>query len=354
MLLETFLLPSVVIVVRWLINRARVQNRDTDIILTILQKLIQPSSIQGEALAMHSTVLSIIAQPLGELLRDLRKREPERQATGNLLDKIKPHLHFSRTGDSQISELRAWRTVNGGSVLTGMRNSFNMLCFWSTPPGSNSTLPMYSHRQLLAATRLSGASRVLRAIVDEVGAQTEIGYGHLSLDVAASMVCATVLSEDRTSPVIGTKLLHSHSCLSLREALQLELDDAAKFVLLDPSRAEILVRLGRRVDSQLTETPTMDFNMAIPDMMNTMDFTSTVDASGGPADDPLDFALDNNGNTEMPLDFTAADDTALHLDMNAMLAADHSAILTQFHDEPQSAEEDIFSGLSLDADIDMI
>jgi len=40
--------------------------------------------------------------------------------------------------------------------------------------------------------------------------------------------------------------------------------------------------------------------------------------------------------------------------MNAVLADDESAVLKQFDDVSQSAEEDIFSGLTLDADIDMI
>jgi len=353
-LLETFLLPSVVIVVSWLTNCAWEQNRDTDVVLTILQKLIRPSSIQGEALAMHNTVLSIIAQPLDELLRDLRKHDPDRQDIGTLIDKLKDYLHFSCTGDSHISELRVWSTDNGGGMLTGIRNSFNMLCFWSSPAGSNSTMPIYSHRQLLAAIQLSGAPRVLRTIVDEVRAQTEIGYDDLSLDVAASMVCASVLSDGRTSLVNGTKSLFSDSRLSLREALQLELDDAAKIVLLDPSRAEILVRLGRRVDSQLVEAPTMDLHMAIPDMMNTMDFTSAVDVSGVPTDVPLEFRLDDNGQPDVQLDFTSTDNDALHLEMNAVLANDDSGVSKQFDDVSQSAEEDIFSGLTLDADIDMM
>jgi len=62
------LLPALVVGLGWLGNHLWESETDPAIPLKALLSLVKPSSISGEAQAIHKTVLNITARPLEEQL----------------------------------------------------------------------------------------------------------------------------------------------------------------------------------------------------------------------------------------------------------------------------------------------
>ncbi|KAI9658537.1 MAG: mediator complex subunit [Trizodia sp. TS-e1964] len=250
-LLETFLLPSLVSAITWISEHLWEANRDVNIVMAILETLIKPRSISGEAEIMHSTILDIIAKPVEHTLRGLQRTEPSRTDIDPLLQALKPHLSFKRPAGSYHTELESWTSasthgIGGGGLSGSLRNTLQSLVLWSTTPDINMTPASYTHRQLLVAIQLLGAQKVLRTIIDEVKlqAQTEtgVGNGELAMDIATTLICVTAASPAPQKPRSG---------YALREMLRLELVDVPTLYATDLLHAEILVRLHRRVETQL-------------------------------------------------------------------------------------------------------
>ena len=268
-MLETFLLPSLVQVIPWLINHTWEWQGDIESIMQVFHVLIRPKSISGEAEIVHRVVLSIIGKPLEICLKQVRRKEPSPPppagsggfTRSEIIDRILqvlqgPHHHltFQRTTNSHHTELESWTTTARGGMLASIRNTFQSLVLWSTAPDINMTPASYTHRQLLTALRLLGAIPVMRTIVDELKLQSQNESGDLALDIACSLVCAPRLEE---IPIVVVDVAsttadndddhHHHNTLTggrgtatrqlyhrpkgritLRDALRLEYDDVQK------------------------------------------------------------------------------------------------------------------------------
>ncbi|KZF25812.1 mediator of RNA polymerase II transcription subunit 5 [Xylona heveae TC161] len=247
-LLETFLLPSLVGAITWLADRLWESGDDINILMQMLHTLLRPSSISGDARAMHNTILSIVAKPLEHSLREFRRLGSPRQDIDPLLDLLKPHLSFKRTVDSYHTEYEQWMGPQSGGLLASIRNTFQSLVLWSSTAEINMTPPSYTHRQLLVAVKLFGAKAPVRAIIDELRLQSENGSGDLAMDVATSLVSAPSATDGAE---LKTSLSpESKGRLTLRDALKLEVEDAEAAFAADPLRAELVVRLHRRVEAQ--------------------------------------------------------------------------------------------------------
>ncbi|KAI9369120.1 mediator of RNA polymerase II transcription subunit 5 [Aspergillus egyptiacus] len=294
-LLEPFLLPSLVVALTWLGNHIWENEQDPTIPLKTLQSLVTPSSISGEAREIHLTVLNITARSLEEQLKDVRARHPSRTDIKPILDALDPCLSFPRTGSSHKSELESWTTHNPGGLLGSIRQTFQSLILWSTGPDVNMAPPSYTHRQLLAAIRILGSVRVLSALLDELKLHSEAGNGPVALDIAASLVAAPfpdsyVVDQNTHHPVDPTKEpLPRSPVLTLRDALNFAHADVPKVSEKDPLRAEMLVRLVRRVNVLLTppaQVMNLDMNMnnIIQDMQQQLADTQggmNIEGSGG-------------------------------------------------------------------------
>ncbi|KAI9761154.1 MAG: hypothetical protein M4579_001201 [Chaenotheca gracillima] len=267
-LLEIFLLPSLVGASLWLAKHLWEVQRDVSTVLQILQTIVRPPSISGEAETMHRSILSIISRPLDHALRALRRLQPSRQQEIDpILHTLSGHLSFKRTAASSRGELDTWTSTHGGGLSASIRNTVQSLVLWSTTPDVTMTPANYTHRQILVGEQLLGARGVIRALLDELKLQTQNGSGDLALDIVTAIICAPTAADlsvafsqpgladvnNISSTVPSSQQrsrLRSHR-LSLREALKSEFDDAAKVASTDLLRAETTIRLHRRVEAQL-------------------------------------------------------------------------------------------------------
>lgn len=274
-LLEPFLLPALVVALAWLGNHIWESENDPTIPLKTLLSLVKPSSISGEAQAIHKTVLNITARPLEEQLKDVRTRHQSRTDIKPILDALEPYLSFRRVGSSHRSELDNWAAQPVGGLTGSIRSTLQSLVVWS----SNSEMAMqpqsYTHRQILAGIRILGSTRVLGALVDELKQQAETGSVDLALDIVATIVCSPMaesfaVDQNCCQPVDSTKeSLPRCPILTLRDALALQHHNVPKISEKDPLRAEIIVRLWRRV-SVLAAPPSQVSNIDVSNIIQNM------------------------------------------------------------------------------------
>ncbi|KAL2868483.1 putative RNA polymerase II mediator complex subunit Nut1 [Aspergillus lucknowensis] len=269
-LLEPFLLPSLIVALTWLSNHIWESEQDPTIPMKTLHSLVNPSSISGEAREIHWTVLNITARSLEEQLKDVRARHPNRTDIKPILDALEQCLAFQRTGSCHKSELESWTTYSPGGLLGSIRNTFQSLVLWSTNSDVNMAPPSYTHRQIISAIRMLGATRVLTSLIDELKLQSESGNADLALDVAATLICAPLsesfaVDQNTHHPVDPAKEpIPRCPILTLRDALNLQHTDVPKISEKDPLRAGMIVRLYRRVNILLAppaQVTNLDMNM---------------------------------------------------------------------------------------------
>ncbi|RAK72118.1 putative RNA polymerase II mediator complex subunit Nut1 [Aspergillus fijiensis CBS 313.89] len=276
-LLEPFLLPSLVLALNWLGNHIWETEGDPSIPLKALHSLINPTSISGEAKEIHRTVLNMTARGLEEQLKDVRARHPSRTDIKPILDALEPCLSFERSGSCHRSELDSWTSHSPGGLLGSIRSAFQSLVLWSASPHVSVAPHSYTHRQLVTGVLLLGATRVLGALVEELKLQTETGSGDIALDVSATLICAPMaeyfaIDQNNHShqPLDPTKESFPRCpILTLRSALNLLHDNIPKISEKDPLRAEVIVRLYRRVNALMTppaQVPNLDMNNIIQHM----------------------------------------------------------------------------------------
>ena len=274
-LLEPFLLPSLVVALTWLGNHIWESETEPTVSLQTLYSLVKPSSISGEAQAIHQTVLNITARPLEEQLKDVRTRHQSRTDIKPILDSLEPYLSFRRVGSCHRSELDNWAAQTAGGLPGSIRNTLQSLVLWSTNSEITMAPQSYTHRQLLTGVRILGSARVLNAMLDEVKQQTEAGSGDLALDIAATMICAPMaesfaVDQNICHPVDSSKeSLPRCSILTLRDALALQHDNVPKISEKDPVRAQVVVRLWRRV-SLLCTPPSQVSNIDVSNIIHNM------------------------------------------------------------------------------------
>lgn len=290
----------------WLGNRIWESESEPTMALKTLHSLVSPSSISGEAQAIHQTVLNMTARTLDEQLKDVRARHPSRPDIKPILDALEPYLSFQRTGSSHRSELESWTTHSGGGgggLLGSIRNTMQSLVLWSANPEISMAPPSYTHRQLLAGVRMLGASRVLRALEEELKLQSDSGSGDLALDVVAMVISAPMLESftadqqhyhpdensnsnnnnnndgndndnnndsssnnnknQRTNDALPSPIL------TLRDALNLDHSDVPRISEKDPLRAELIVRLHRRINhltAATAQVPSLDMSNILSNM----------------------------------------------------------------------------------------
>ncbi|WEW55466.1 mediator complex subunit [Emydomyces testavorans] len=275
---------TLVMALTWLGNHIWESESDLTTSLKILHGLVKPASISGEAQEIHSTVLYITSGALEATLKDTRARHPSRTDIKPILDVLEPYHSFRRTGASQSTELDIWRAnPAGGGLVTSIRNTFSSLVLWSTDPEISMTPPNYTHRQLLAGLGHVGSERVLQGLIDELKLQTETGSGDLAFDIATTLICAPQAETFTTEQALYRHMAGDKSTvplsttLTLRDALGLLRESLPKLIETDPHRAELIVRLHRRVEA-LCSIPQMPAGEV--DVGNIMDNINLEAVSG--------------------------------------------------------------------------
>lgn len=249
-------MPSLIVGLSWMASHALKQNHnDLDAMLRIFNDAILTVPSSGDAQAMHSTIIAMVSSRLEKCLRALQRREPTRSNIEPLLQAIKANAHYDRTVYASIRELEQWTNAPNSTLNTALRHTIRQLAQWASTAAINPNPPSYTHRQIYTSSSTLGVYQTVRAIVDEVQAQTETGNGAAALDIGAAIICAPAVQD---SPIsvdwIGSSLpapAPPRSRTNLREMLKHVADNAAPLVSLDPSLAEAIVRLHRRVEAQL-------------------------------------------------------------------------------------------------------
>ncbi|KAF4338499.1 mediator of RNA polymerase II transcription subunit 5 [Fusarium beomiforme] len=253
-LVDTFLLPSLVPAIRFLADYLWVDQPGQKSIIKILQLILLPSSISGEASTMLSSVKNLIAKPLEHALRTYQRRDPKNQDIEPLLRTLKDSIPLSRrTGGTDLNELESWTGTPPYGLSSALKLTIQGLVHWSIQPSMNSMPTSYTHRQFLAGLQIMGPKRVLDVILEEVRQYTEAGSANIVYDVATSLICAPDAVKDTPAVVDsnGNMLPPVQRQRSLRDLLKCEAEGCRKLQKKDPALAEIVVRLYRRVEAQM-------------------------------------------------------------------------------------------------------
>lgn len=372
-LLEPFLLPSLVGGLSWLTKHSWEDHGDADVLIQVLHKLLRPTSISGDAQAMHQTIITMIATPLERSLRELNRRMPNRKEIAMLIEILKPHLNSQHSGNSSVTELNQWTSTPNGGLRRAMKDVMDGLISWSNQSAINPIPTNYTHRMFLSALQSLGADEVLGVIVDEVRLQTQIGFGSSALEIATALICAP-------SPLQPTSLLSFDEATALspnhrrtlRQALRHKLESPKDMLDLETDYVEALIRLGRRVDAQSAVSPINPISMPITniesqDLMQEINMTGagisgddigmqqTSGLRGGSSADfsGLGDSLDMNASTGLN---SVNDPNAMSVDLSGHLfdpgqdlsfgMGNTSQTLGQ-NDTAQNTEDDIFAGLDM-------
>jgi mediator of RNA polymerase II transcription subunit 5 len=257
-LMETFLLPSLIGGLLWMSSYALMQtHNDLDALVRIFREIILSAPSSGDAQAMHSAILAMVSSHVEKAFLTLQRRDAKRATSIEpLIQALKPHHHYERSMYASMKELEQWTNAPNTTLNVSLRHTVQQLSQWASTASIQPNPPSYTHRQVYASVKILGAYKVLRAIVDELKAQTEAGNGAAALDIGVSIICAPTV-DDSAIPVtwMGSSIsapLPPRTRMNLREMLKQEFDNAASLVATDPLTAETIVRLHRRVEAQLT------------------------------------------------------------------------------------------------------
>lgn len=256
-MVDTFLLPSLVPAIRFLSDYLWVEQKEQKSIIKILQLILLPSSISGEASTMLTSVKNLIAKPLEHSLRTYQKQDPKNQDIEPLLRALKDSLPLSRrTGAAEHNELESWASSSSTGLAGAVKHTVQGLVQWSMHHGINIMPTSYIHRQMIAACRIVGTSRVLRVMLEEIRHQSDAGSANIVYDVVAALICSPDVTNE--PPAAGNLLDAAGNVaptlqrrLKLREVLRSDAQDCRKLQKKDAALAEIVVRLHRRVEAQM-------------------------------------------------------------------------------------------------------
>lgn len=274
---------------------------------------------------MHSTILDIVGTSLTSLLHDLRHRDPSRQDIGPLLEKLTPHLDYSRSIPSQHVDPQSWSVERNAGVLISLKQSIAALCYWSSPMTMSTQSPTYTYKDLYLVVKLVGAVRALDVIIEECTSQSETGLGDYALDVATALICADWLYQT------GTQY-----AMSLRSATSLAAQDSK----LDATKRSIVLKLIRRVEAQLAGVQIAPSNVQIvmPDIIPEL------------VAEPAQQMVMSEDMAPVQMDFHPIDDD-LQMDLSNL--GHQASFGSEFGNLLGGNEDDIFDGLALDDDVDI-
>jgi len=320
---ETFLLPSLIEGLTWMASYALLQtHKDLDSMIRIFNEIILTTPSSGDAQAMHSTIIAMVASRLEKCFRTLQRREPNRTTLEPFIQAIKVHAHYERSIYASLKEVDQWTNAPNSTLNTSLRHTIQQLCQWASTSSLQPNPPGYTHRQIYASLKMLGATRTLRAIIDEVKAQTDAGNGAAALDIGVSIICApTVEDSPITIDWMGSSIPappQQRTRMNLREMLKQEFESAANLVATDPLTAETIVRLHRRVEAHfasLSEAGLQAPPINIPSV-NIGDMQSQT------ISDDLNRAIDDAAAATVVDDISNMDNKALQRSMDELTGAE--------------------------------
>jgi mediator of RNA polymerase II transcription subunit 5 len=275
---------------------------------------------------MHSAILAMVSSRVEKAFLTLQRRDGKRATSIEpLMQVLKPHRQYERSMYASMKELEQWTNAPNTTLNVSLRHTVQQLSQWASTAAIQPNPPSYTHRQVYASLKILGAYKVLRAIVDELKAQTEAGNGAVALDIAVSIICAPTV-DDSAIPVtwVGSSIAAPHpprTRMNLREILKQEFDNAASLVATDPLTAETIVRLHRRVEAQLTSIGETGLHRQ-GSIMNNLPSVSITDMQSQSIPADLTKAIDDAAAATMVDDIPDMDNKALQRSMEELTGAD--------------------------------
>lgn len=344
-LVDTFLLPSLIPAIRFLSDYLWIEQKEQKSVIKILQLILLPTSISGEASTMLASVKGIVAKPLEHSLRAYQRQDPKNQDIEPLLRTLKDSLPLSRrTGAAEHQELETWATSSSSGLSGSVRHLIQALVQWCIHPEMTAMPTSYTHRQIIATLKIVGASRLLRVILEEVRQQTLAGSGSIAYDVATALICAPNVNNElpATSGLLdetGNMPPLLQRPLTLRDVLKMEAEDYRKLQKKDAELAENVVRLHRRVEAQMVLPP--------PPMLQAADMQLDLAGDAASLGDSMAAAAGVQGDGSMSMDGVGGLDMGIggvSSDLGLGTSGSNGGL-------DASAEADLFG--SLDTDMDM-
>ncbi|KAK4575185.1 hypothetical protein LTR86_001037 [Recurvomyces mirabilis] len=296
LLLEPFLLPSLVVGLLWVAEHSWEDHDDTDILLQILDKLLRLSSTAVETQSMHKAVLDIVAEPLACSLEDLVRKRPDKAAASGMLTLLRQRADTTRCGEGSKSTYDQWAKEQSMDIQ--LRTIVRDMTTWAakTTPAPP---PYYDPRMLHAVMSTHGESHALESIATEI---QQIPYANrpASLDVATSLLS----SPDTAS-------------ITLRRQLLMLVNNTQALLEMPAVRATMLVQLSRSVEAQLA-VQQLEVPVNLPVQQSTDQIMQEL-GMADPSTAPLDVHADEGHNVPMNLtdaDLTAALGQGVGLDVN--------------------------------------
>lgn len=248
--------------IRFLSDYIWIDQKEQKSIVKLLQLLLTPSSISGEASTMLSSVKNLVAAPVEHALRTYQRQDPKNQDIEPLLQSLKDSIPLSRrTGAADPHEMEVWTNSSSTGLSGAIRHTIQGLVHWSLQAGVNAMPTSYTHRQTIAGLRIMGPSRLLRLIIEEIRQQSDLGNASVAYDVAMAYICAADVTNE-PPPATASMLDASANVqqppqrpLGLRDVLKSEAENCKKLQKKDPILAETVVRLHRRVETQMVMPP---------------------------------------------------------------------------------------------------
>lgn len=214
---------------------------------------------------MLASVKNLVAAPVEHALRTYQRQDPKNQDIEPLLQSLKDSIPLSRrTGAAAHHEMEVWTNSSSTGLSGAIRHTIQGLVQWSLQPGVNAMPTSYTHRQTIAGLRIMGPSRLLRLIIEEIRQQSELGNASVAYDVGMAYICAADVSNEPPPP--AAPMLDASAnvqqppqrALGLRDVLKSEAENCKKLQKKDPILAETVVRLHRRVETQMVMPPPQD------------------------------------------------------------------------------------------------
>ncbi|CAO2658456.1 Nn.00g061790.m01.CDS01 [Neocucurbitaria sp. VM-36] len=316
---ETFLLPSLIGGLSWMASYALEQtHNDLDSILRIFKEVVLSAPSSGDAQAMHSAILAMVSSRLETCFRTLQRRDPSRMNIEPLLQATKVHAFYERSIYTSMKELEQWTNAPNSTLNTALRNTVQQLAQWASTAAIQPNPPSYTHRQIYTSLKILGSYKTLRAIVDEVKAQTDAGNGAAALDIGVSIICSPTVEDSPISvdwvgsPIPAPALPRTR--INLREMLKEEFNNAASLVATDPSTAETIVRLHRRVEAQLASIG--EIGLQAPAL--NLPSVNITDMQSQTISDDINKAIDDAAAASIVEDISNMDNKALQRSMEEL------------------------------------
>ena len=311
----------------------------------MLDKLVRPTSISGDAQVMHKTILAIVAAPLAKSLEELNRRFPGGKVVTQLLESLRPHLNSQRSTKCSMAEAREWSLTPNGGLRRTVGNLVGRLTSWSAQSELNPVPPNYTHRLFVHAVQLLGADEALTVVLDEIEAQTNLGFGSAALEVGSASLCAPTAHLSGSGFQNGATRASSSQLDGVRKALSARMNDSKYLLDQKVAKTETLVRLGRLVNvhSAVSQGPNLSLgltNIGTDELMQGIDLTA---ADLAVTSEVIQQSTDLSNNSSV--DFTSGLDTVMDLSgptaVNAQLLDDSNGMQLDLSSDLFGADQDM-------------